>query len=144
MSMDPDFLPSMTKAFGLGEPTGIPYLPEVSGVVPDPEWKLDTLGDYWATGDAINLSIGQGVLQATPLQMATAYAAIANGGELLQPYIVSRMIADGWRGRGGWRTRRAAAASRLSEATVQALAGCLARRRPAIPTARAPTASSAT
>jgi len=92
--MDPDFLPTMAKAFGLGAPTGIPYFPEVGGVTPDPAWKLETFGDYWATGDAINLSIGQGFLQATPLQLATAYAAIANGGYLLQPYIVSGIVDD--------------------------------------------------
>ena len=72
--------------------TGIPYLPEAAGVAPDPAWKLETIGDYWATGDAINLAIGQGFLQVTPLQLATAYAAIANGGDLLQPYIVSDLV----------------------------------------------------
>lgn len=121
---DPDFLPGMAKAFGLGEPTGIPYLPEVGGVVPDPAWKLDTMGDYWATGDAINLSIGQGALQATPLQMATAYAAIANGGELLQPYIVSRVVAtDGTEEVVGERVVRRQLP--LSESTVRALQDAL-------------------
>ena len=78
-AMDPDYLPRMAKAFGLGAPTGIPYLPEAAGAAPDPAWKLETFGDYWATGDAVNLAIGQGFLQVTPLQLATAYAAIANG-----------------------------------------------------------------
>jgi penicillin-binding protein 2 len=85
---DNELLPNMTKAYGLGAPTGIPYLQEVAGVVPDPEWKLDNLNDYWATGDAVNLAIGQGYLQATPIQMANVYTAIANGGDLLQPFIV--------------------------------------------------------
>lgn len=87
---DPNLLPDMAKAYGLGKPTGIPYLYEVGGTVPDPNWKLNTIGDYWATGDAVNLAIGQGYLQATPLQMAVVYAAIANGGEVLQPYIVAQ------------------------------------------------------
>ena len=91
-AMDPDYLPRMAKAFGLGAPTGVPYLPEAAGAAPDPAWKLETFGDYWATGDAINLAIGQGFLQVTPLQLATAYAAIANGGDLLQPYIVSELV----------------------------------------------------
>jgi penicillin-binding protein 2 len=90
--MDPEYLPRMAKAFGLGAPTGIPYLPEAAGAAPDPAWKLETFGDYWATGDAVNLAIGQGFLQVTPLQLATAYAAIANGGDLLQPYIVSELV----------------------------------------------------
>ena len=92
---DPRHLPDMTKAFGLGELTGIPYFPEIPGTVPDPEWKQENFGDGWATGDAVNLSIGQGYLEATPLQMANVYAAIANGGTLLQPYIVDRTQVQG-------------------------------------------------
>ncbi|MGI8643065.1 MAG: penicillin-binding protein 2 [Thermomicrobiales bacterium] len=84
-------LPTMTRAFGLGAPTGIPYFPETSGIVPDPEWKIDVIGDGWSNGDAINMAIGQGFLQATPLQMANAYATLANGGTLYQPYIVDRL-----------------------------------------------------
>jgi penicillin-binding protein 2 len=93
--LDPEALPDMTKAFGLGAKTGIPYFPEVAGVVPDPQWKLDTQDDGWATGDAVNLAIGQGYLEATPLQMANVYAAIANGGTLLQPYIVDKTQVQG-------------------------------------------------
>jgi penicillin-binding protein 2 len=88
---DNELLPAMTQVFGLGAPTGIPYLQEVAGTVPTPEWKLANLDDYWATGDAVNLAIGQGFLEATPLQMANAYAAIANGGTLLQPFIVESL-----------------------------------------------------
>lgn len=94
---NPEDLPEMAKAFGLGELTGIPYFPEIPGTVPDPAWKLENFGDGWATGDAVNLSIGQGYLEATPLQMANVYAAIANGGTLLQPYIVDRTQVQGSR-----------------------------------------------
>lgn len=83
-----DLLPDMAKAFGLGAPTEIPYLAEVPGIVPGPAWKLENLDDYWARGDAVNLAIGQGYLEATPLQMANAYAAIANNGKVLRPFIV--------------------------------------------------------
>ncbi|MDQ3411679.1 MAG: penicillin-binding transpeptidase domain-containing protein, partial [Chloroflexota bacterium] len=86
---DNTLLPEMASAFGLGAPTAIPYFPEVGGTLPDPAWKLETFGDYWATGDAVNLAIGQGFLEATPLQMANAYAALAHGGDLLQPYLVA-------------------------------------------------------
>jgi penicillin-binding protein 2 len=92
---DENLLPDMTKAYGLGAPTGIPYLQEIAGVVPSPEWKIGNVGDYWATGDAVNLAIGQGFLEATPLQMANVYTAIANGGDLLQPYIVQSVVSDG-------------------------------------------------
>ncbi len=92
---DQNLLPDMTKAFGLGAPTGIPYLQEIAGVVPSPDWKIGNIGDYWAIGDAVNLSIGQGFLEATPLQMANVYTAIANGGDLLQPFIVDSVVTDG-------------------------------------------------
>jgi penicillin-binding protein 2 len=122
--MDPGYLPEMTKAFGLGAPTGIPYLPEAGGTVPDPEWKLEVFGDYWATGDAVNLAIGQGFLQATPLQLATAYAAIANGGYLLQPYIVSEIVGlDGTVESVGERVERGRLP--LSGATLTALQAAL-------------------
>ncbi|MGI8975540.1 MAG: penicillin-binding transpeptidase domain-containing protein [Thermomicrobiales bacterium] len=91
----PNLLPDMAKAYGLGAPTGIPYFPEAGGVVPDPEWKLENIEDGWATGDNVNLSIGQGYLLVTPLQMANAYASVANGGEVLQPYIVDRAQMTG-------------------------------------------------
>jgi penicillin-binding protein 2 len=94
-SQGENLLPDMAKAFGLGAPTGIPYFPEVAGVVPDPQWKAEAVGDGWARGDAVNLSIGQGYQLATPLQMANAYAAIANGGTLLQPYVVDRTQVPG-------------------------------------------------
>jgi penicillin-binding protein 2 len=90
-----EYLPDMAKAFGLGKATGIPYFPEVAGTIPDPTWKREVVQDGWSTGDAVNLSIGQGYMQATPLQMANAYAAIANGGTLLQPYVVDKTQAQG-------------------------------------------------
>ena len=100
-----DWLPDMAKAFGLGAPTGIPYFPEVSGTVPSPEWKREVIGDFWARGDAVNMAIGQGFVEATPLQMANAYAAIANGGTLLQPFIVEfEQDPDGSQKRLGKRT----------------------------------------
>ena len=89
--LDPNALPDMARAFGLGAPTGIPYYPELGGTIPDPEWKREVINDGWSTGDAVILAIGQGYMTATPLQMANAYAAIANGGFVLQPYIVDRV-----------------------------------------------------
>jgi penicillin-binding protein 2 len=90
-----NLLPDMAKAFGLGSPTGVAYFPEATGVVPDPAWKMENIGDGWSTGDNVNLSIGQGYLLASPLQMANVYAAIANGGELLQPYLVDKALMPG-------------------------------------------------
>ncbi|MDI3340059.1 MAG: penicillin-binding protein 2 [Sphaerobacter sp.] len=90
---DPKLLPDTARAFGFGAPTGLEELPEVAGVVPDPDWKLATIHDNWARGDAVNLAIGQGFFLATPLQVANAYAALANGGTLWQPYLVQEVVA---------------------------------------------------
>ena len=89
------------RRFGLGRPTGIDVPGgDEAGVVPDPEWKRrafrtspDPLDRTWKPGDSINLSTGQGNLLVTPLQMATAYAAIANGGRIVTPTL-GRQILD--------------------------------------------------
>jgi penicillin-binding protein 2 len=85
-------LPQIAHGFGYGQPTGLVELRETSGVVPDASWKLSTFGDFWARGDAVNLSIGQGFFSATPLQVAVSYAAIANGGTLYRPFLVREVV----------------------------------------------------
>jgi penicillin-binding protein 2 len=92
-SENQDLLPEAARGFGLGSPTGLDALREVSGTVPDPQWKIETVGDFWSRGDAVNLSIGQGYFEATPLQMAVLYAAIANGGTLFEPYLVQEITS---------------------------------------------------
>ena len=89
---DNTFLPNMAKGFGLGAETGI-EVGEATGNIPDPEWKINTIGEGWATGDAVNMAIGQGFVQVTPLQFVTLVAAIANGGTLYQPSVVDRLGA---------------------------------------------------
>lgn len=71
--------------FGLGQPTGIDIPGESGGVLPSSEWKRKQIGSPWYPGDTISLSIGQGYLAVTPLQMATMIAAVANGGSLPRP-----------------------------------------------------------
>lgn len=93
---DPYALPEMSRAFGLGEPVNIPFFPSsASGTIPDPAWKQENLNDPWATGDNVLLAIGQGFMTGTPMQMAVAYAAIANGGYVLTPYVVDRTQVAG-------------------------------------------------
>lgn len=85
--LNSDYLPEMARAMGFGSPTGI-GLDEAEGVVPDPEWKGDNIGDFWYTGDAVNMSIGQGYVLATPLQIANMYSAISETGVLRKPLLV--------------------------------------------------------
>ena len=90
---DPDLLPRMARAFGLGGPTGLQELPEAEGLVPDAAWRARQGGRPWSAGDTVNLSIGQGDLLVTPLQMARLLAAVANGGTLYRPRLVLRLGA---------------------------------------------------
>jgi penicillin-binding protein 2 len=77
--------------FGLGKKTGIDLPSEKKGYIPTPTWKERIFKTKWYQGDTANLSIGQGYLLVTPLQMAVLVAAIANGGTVLKPYIVSKI-----------------------------------------------------
>ena len=110
-----------SRAWGLGAPTGIDLPSERGGVVPGRRWKqefwennrdsyctqakqaepgypkdlftdLCERGNVWRGGDAVNMSIGQGDLQTTPLQVANAFAAIANGGTLYRPHIAAEFL----------------------------------------------------
>ena len=90
---DPFFFPDTARHFGLGAATGIQGVIEAAGLIPDPDWKLASQGDGWARGDAVNMGIGQGFVQVTPLQMVRILAAIANGGTLYQPTLIGRIGA---------------------------------------------------
>ena len=81
-------LADYVRAFGLGAPTGIDLPGEAGGLVPDPDWKEEAIGEPWVLGDTYTMGIGQGFLTVTPLQMAVAGAAIANGGQILEPRVV--------------------------------------------------------
>lgn len=104
--------------YGFGSLTGIDLPGEGAGLLPTPAWRNDlyddaadpascagTERDYlecgetdrrWSVGDNINLSVGQGDLSATPLQLAVAYAALGNGGDVVRPHLAARAEdADG-------------------------------------------------
>ena len=86
-----DILPRFGRDFGFGEPTGLEGVLEEGGLMPDPTWKINTIGETWWVGDTVNLAIGQGYLLVTPLQVARMMAAIANGGTLYRPYVIERI-----------------------------------------------------
>ncbi len=80
----------------LGKPTGLDIPGELGGRVPTPEWRrayfTNPVDKLWGPGQSINLAIGQGDLLATPLQMAVALAAVANGGYVVQPHLGLKIV----------------------------------------------------
>ena len=79
----------MTRRFGFGRKTGIEIGAEESaGLVPDDVWKRETLDTPWVPGDTINMSIGQGFMRATPLQVANMFAVVANDGYRVTPHLL--------------------------------------------------------
>ena len=87
-----DKLIEYTKIFGFGETTGIDLPGENPGLVPSPRWKRLTYAETWSAGDTYNMAIGQGALLTTPMQVLNATAAIANGGTLYRPQLVSEIV----------------------------------------------------
>jgi len=81
-----DRLTKWMRNFGLGDKTGLDVFGELSGFVPSQEWKKKTKGEDWFIGDTYNLSIGQGDLLVTPLQVALFTAEVANGGFRIRPH----------------------------------------------------------
>ena len=75
----------------VGTKTNIDLPGESGGLIPDPVWKKANKHEDWYTGDTYNVSIGQGDVLVTPLQMANAIAAVANNGTLWRPKIVSKI-----------------------------------------------------
>jgi len=80
--------------FGLGTQTGIDLAGEASGFLPTADWKLKTKGEKWYIGDTYHLSIGQGDLLATPLQIAAYTSVFANGGTLYRPHLVKEILSS--------------------------------------------------
>ncbi|GAH16589.1 unnamed protein product, partial [marine sediment metagenome] len=81
-----------SRLFELGEITGIDPVSEKDGLLPTREWKLKAKGEAWYPGDTVNLSIGQGFLLVTPVQMFRVIAAVANGGSLINPYLLKEIV----------------------------------------------------
>ncbi|MGD2206574.1 MAG: penicillin-binding protein 2 [Anaerolineae bacterium] len=80
------------ELFGMGARTGLDLPGEAPGLVPTIKWKRVNYSESWVTGDTYNMSIGQGFVLATPLQVVNATAAIANGGILYRPQVVREVL----------------------------------------------------
>ena len=85
---------SYLEKFGFGAPSGIDLPQEGKGIIPDPQWKEKTWNEKWYLGDTYNISIGQGSLLVTPLQVAVGYSALANGGKLIKPILVKKAVGS--------------------------------------------------
>lgn len=90
--LGPSRIKKYLSLFGWGSELGIDFPGEAKGLIPDPEWKRKTINEGWWDGDTYLLSIGQGNLLATPLQVAAAFVPIANGGTLYKPKMVKGIV----------------------------------------------------
>ncbi len=80
---------SWMRRFGFGERTGLDLAFEAKGLIGTPQWSRQVRGTPWYPGEAVSVSIGQGPLLTTVVQLARAYAMLANGGRPVRPYLVS-------------------------------------------------------
>ena len=86
-----DLIAQYANEFGLGRTTGI-FLPhEKPGIVPSTSWKKKRSGVPWYSGETLSLAVGQGYINATPLQLLTMVSAVANGGKLYLPQVVEKV-----------------------------------------------------
>ncbi len=83
-----DLIKNYATLFGMGEKLGIDIPQERSGLVPDPDWKKTTKKEPWYIGDTYHVSIGQGDLLTTPIQISSYISAIVNGGKLFRPKLL--------------------------------------------------------
>ena len=84
------------RMFGYGAASGIDLTDESDGTMPDEAWKQAKRGEPWFKGDTYNMSIGQGYVQATPIQVANVTSTIANGGTLYRPHLLKAVVdSDG-------------------------------------------------
>ncbi len=86
-----DRIAKWARAFGLGEKSGVALDDERGGTIPDTAWKMKRYRQPWYPGETVSVAIGQGYVTVTPLQLANMMAAVANGGQLFRPRIVSKV-----------------------------------------------------
>lgn len=92
--MDIDVLAKHSRNFGFGSRTGISLPREVNGLIPTQEWKRKRYGQEWQAGETLSCAIGQSYVLTSTMQLAVAYAAIANNGKVLRPYVVKEITDD--------------------------------------------------
>ncbi len=91
MIIGPETISDWSESLGLGAKTNIDIPFERQGIIPNPRWKRQQLNQSWYGGDTVNLSIGQGYIQITPLAITMAINSIANGGYLVEPVLLKKI-----------------------------------------------------
>ena len=101
LGKDATLLQDSLRQFGFGTATKLDLPLETTGLIPDPTWKAQFAEDHpdvllpdeqsWLPGDDIQMAIGQGFVTITPMQLAVAYSAIANGGKICRPHVVDHI-----------------------------------------------------
>jgi penicillin-binding protein 2 len=94
VGLGPDKIANWFRKFHLGTTLGIDLPSEKPGLVPDPTWKQNTIGEKWYLGDTYHESIGQGDVLVTPLQINSWTSTIANGGKVMQPYLLNQVVSQ--------------------------------------------------
>ncbi len=90
--LGPTKIKQYLSLFGWDDKTGIDLPGETDGFIPTPTWKQNAKKQPWTDGDTYNISIGQGDILVTPLQVVSSFSAIANGGILYKPQIVKENL----------------------------------------------------
>jgi penicillin-binding protein 2 len=86
--LGPDTIAEYARNIGMGQKLGVDLIGELEGIIPDIQWKRDIKKDVWYDGDTLNLSIGQGFMLVTPLQLNALTNIMANRGLLMKPHVV--------------------------------------------------------
>jgi penicillin-binding protein 2 len=93
LSVGPSMIMKYAGYLGLNEVSGIDIPGEIPGFIPSQRWKLKTFGQPWFDGDTINMSIGQGFLAVTPIEVANMLCGIVNNGIVYKPYLVKQVLS---------------------------------------------------
>ena len=88
-----DNIKNMGDLLKVPELTNVDLPFEIKGIIPSPQWKESVVGEQWYLGDTANMSIGQGFVSLTPLEVATFYQLIANNGVGLTPHFLSKIVS---------------------------------------------------
>lgn len=112
-------LKTYAEALGYGDAPGIGLPDEQNGLVPDPRWKRITHAESWSTGDTYLVSVGQGYVLATPVQVLISAAIIANDGKYMQPTLIREVLDSEGNVLNRWRTPEGDVVAQSTEGSIQ-------------------------